>query len=160
LASGKAIRIVSLRENAVEPEASVGHGRVPCGEERIVGLLEPIIGVGVAAEMRIAQVELRCPRQSREFVPRLDIPCSSVDPPIDRVVSLQRDLAVEPDIRVEFEERTREITGIDVQAVAVAVDAGRIPPIDHLLCENRGTPGRIGEVRLVGIGRLRVTIVQ
>src|ERR1700758_219695 len=95
----------------------------PRGEERIIGLLEPVLRVGVATEMRIAQVELRRPRQGREFVPRLDIPRGSLDPSIDRVVSLQDELAVEPDIRVEFEERTREIAGVNVQALAVAKEA-------------------------------------
>ena len=74
------------------------------GEERIVGLLEPVVRVGVAAEMRITQVELRCPRQHREFVPRLNVPGGSFDLTIDRVVSLQDELAVEPDIRIEFEK--------------------------------------------------------
>ena len=32
------------------------------GEERIIGLFESIVGVGVATEMRVAQVELWCPQ--------------------------------------------------------------------------------------------------
>src|ERR1700747_1456217 len=73
-------------------------------EQRIVGLLEAVVRIGVAAEMCVAQVELRCPLQGREFVPRLDIPGGSVDTPIDGIVSLQYELAVKTDIGVEFEE--------------------------------------------------------
>jgi Protein of unknown function (DUF1214) len=53
---------------------------------------EPVLRVRVAAEVRIAQVQLRAPRQGREFVPRLDIPGGSFDPPIDRFVSFQGEL--------------------------------------------------------------------
>src|SRR5215472_10881191 len=71
-------------------------------EQRIVGLLEAVVRIGAAAEMGVAQVELRCPRQGREFIPGLDIPSASIDPPIDCIVSLQHELAVETDIGVEF----------------------------------------------------------
>src|SRR5215471_7558880 len=75
-------------------EAAVPSG----GEERVVGLLEPIVRVGVAAEMRIAQVELRRPWQAREFVTRFDIPGCGLDPPVGRIVSFQRKLAVDQHI--------------------------------------------------------------
>src|SRR5215469_14792273 len=65
-----------------------------CGEKRIVGLLDLVVGIGVAAEMGIAQVELRCPWQGREFIPRLDIPCGSPDLTINRIISLQDELTV------------------------------------------------------------------
>src|SRR5262249_29878743 len=90
-----------------------------CGEEGIIGLFEPVVRVGVTAEMRVTQIELRRPRQRRELICRLNIPCGGIDPTIDRIISLQDELTVKPDIGVEFEHRTCEIAGIDVQAVAI-----------------------------------------
>src|ERR1044071_8671379 len=75
-----------------------------CREQRVVGLLDPVGGVGIAAELGIAQVDLRGPRQLREFVSRFDIPGVGVDPAIDGVVAFKDELAMEQDVGIEAEE--------------------------------------------------------